>query len=128
MTSDARHLLFDGLIVARWGSDIFRAMRKGDISGVNATCAVWEGPSETLDNLGQWWKWFRDFPDLIVPAASVRAIADAYQRGVTAVVLGFQNASPIGDRLERVALFKQLGVGIIQLTYNTQNSGRVRLL
>jgi membrane dipeptidase len=45
----------------------------------------------------------------------------ARDRGQTAVVLGFQNLSPIGDRLGYLALYKQLGVGIMQLTYNTQN-------
>ena len=41
--------------------------------------------------------------------------------GKTAIVLGFQNTSAFEDRLEFVQVFKDAGVGIVQMTYNTQN-------
>ena len=37
------------------------------------------------------------------------------------MVLGWQNASPIGNRLDRLELFHTLGVRIIQVTYNERN-------
>jgi len=48
-------------------------------------------------------------------------IAAAKAAGKTGIILGFQNASPIEDRLDYLALYKRLGVGVMQLTYNTQN-------
>lgn len=39
----------------------------------------------------------------------------------TGIIFGWQNASPIGGDLSRLALFHQLGVRIIQLTYNERN-------
>ena len=45
----------------------------------------------------------------------------AKQVGKVGVVLGFQNASPIENDLNRLALFRQLGVGIIQVTYHERN-------
>jgi len=37
------------------------------------------------------------------------------------IILAFQNATHFGDSLERLARFAQLGVRIMQLTYNTRN-------
>jgi membrane dipeptidase len=43
------------------------------------------------------------------------------QEGRVGLVLAFQNARPIGTRLERVETFWRLGVRTIQLTYNERN-------
>jgi membrane dipeptidase len=121
MTLHDRMIVVDGLIVARWGPDVFRALRAGGLTAVNATCAVWENARQTLDNIARWLGWFDRHADLIVPVRRATDIAAAKAAGKTGVVLGFQNASPIEDRLDYLALYKRLGVGVIQLTYNTQN-------
>jgi len=114
-------IVFDGLIVSRWGHEVFKALRTGGITAVNATCAVWENARQTLDNIAQWLQWFDRYADLILPVRRAGDIAAAKAAGKTGIVLGFQNGSPIEDRLDYLAVYKQLGVGIIQLTYNTQN-------
>jgi membrane dipeptidase len=58
---------------------------------------------------------------LFVKALRVSDIATAKRDGKIAVVLGFQDTTPIGTQLDRIALFKGLGVRIIQLTYNRRN-------
>lgn len=121
MTSRSAPLVFDGLIVANWGPDVFRDMRHGGLAGANCTCCVWENFADTMRNIAAWNGWFRDHPDLIVPARSVADIRRAHAEGRTAIVLGFQNVSAFEDRLGNIALFKQLGVGIAQIAYNTQN-------
>ncbi|HEV2170544.1 MAG TPA: membrane dipeptidase, partial [Candidatus Binatus sp.] len=113
--------VIDGLIAAKWSPDVFKAMRAGGLTAVNATCIAWEGTRKTLDVLAQWYQWFDRHSDLIMPVWQTPDIAAAKASGRTGIVLGFQNGSPIEDRLDYLALFKQLGVGIIQLTYNTQN-------
>ncbi|MFQ5827641.1 MAG: membrane dipeptidase [Candidatus Methylomirabilia bacterium] len=114
-------IVFDGLIVSNWGPEVFKALRAGGITAVNATCAVWENARQTLDNIARWLQWFDHHTDLITPVRRADDIAAAKAAGKTGIVLGFQNGSPIEDRLDYLGLFKQLGVGIIQLTYNTQN-------
>ncbi|MFQ5897306.1 MAG: membrane dipeptidase [Candidatus Methylomirabilia bacterium] len=114
-------VVFDGLIVSRWGPEVFKALREGGIAAANATCAVWENARQTLDNIAQWLQWFDRHADLIAPVRRTSDIAAAKAAGKAGIVLGFQNASPIEDRLDYLGLYKQLGVGIIQLTYNTQN-------
>ena len=54
----------------------------------------------------------------------MRTTADirrAKAEGKTGIILGFQNTSALEDQVGYIALFKELGVGVIQLTYNTQN-------
>ena len=43
------------------------------------------------------------------------------REGLVGVILGFQNASPIENDLSRLSVFKQLGVGVIQVTYHERN-------
>ncbi|HSX62691.1 MAG TPA: membrane dipeptidase [Tahibacter sp.] len=39
----------------------------------------------------------------------------------TGVILGFQGTEPLGEDLDRIALFRDLGVRVIQLTHNRRN-------
>ncbi len=121
MTLHEQMIVIDGLIVSNWGPEVFRALRAGGLTAVNATCAVWENARQTIDNIAQWLGWFDSYADLIMPVRRTADIAAAKAAGKTGIILGFQNGSPIEDRLDYLALYKRLGVGIIQLTYNTQN-------
>lgn len=121
MTRDAGPLIFDGLIVSKWSPDVFRAMRAGGLTAANCTCCVWENFAEAMRNIAAWNGWFRDHSELIVKARTVADIRRAREQGRTAIVLGFQNVSALEDRLGYIGLFKELGVGIAQIAYNTQN-------
>lgn len=114
-------IVFDGLIVSRWGPDIFADMVEGGVTAANCTISVWENFTETMRNVAQFQKWFRDHDDKIVQAHSVADIRQAKADGRTAIVLGFQNVSAFEDQLGYIGLFRQLGVGIAQMAYNTQN-------
>ena len=114
-------IVIDGLIVSNWSADVFRDMRKGGLTAANCTCCVWEGFAETMNNVAQWNGWFREHDDLIVKARTAADIRRAKEEGRTAIVLGFQNTSAFEDKLGAVQLFKDAGVGIAQMTYNTQN-------
>ncbi len=43
------------------------------------------------------------------------------REGRAGIIIAFQNARPIGSRLERIETFWRLGVRTVQLTYNTRN-------
>jgi membrane dipeptidase len=51
----------------------------------------------------------------------VSDITDCKQRGLTGIILHFQNSVPIGLDLRRLLIFYALGVRVIQLTYNRRN-------
>ncbi len=114
-------IVFDGLIISKWSPEVFADMRRGGLTAANCTCSVWEGFAETMRNIGRWNAWFRDYGDLILKARNTADIHRAKEQGKTAIVLGFQNVSAFEDRLEYVGIFKDAGVGVAQITYNTQN-------
>ncbi len=114
-------IVFDGLIVSNWSREVFEDMRRGGITAANCTCSVWEGFRDTMVNVGQWNRWFAEHDDLIVKALTTADIRAAKEQNKTAVVLGFQNTSAFEDRLEFIEIFKSAGVGVAQITYNTQN-------
>lgn len=43
------------------------------------------------------------------------------RNGRTGIIYGFQGTEPLGEDLERIAQFRQLGVRVIQLTHNRRN-------
>ncbi len=114
-------LIIDGLQVAKWGREVFEDMRTAGITAVNCTCCIWEGFEGAMENVAAFKRWFRELHDLIRPVYAVADIEAAKREGRVGIILGWQNISGIGDRLESLALFKALGVGIMQLAYNTQN-------
>ncbi|WP_426077177.1 membrane dipeptidase [Janthinobacterium sp. PSPC3-1] len=116
-----RAIVFDGLNICNWSREIFEQWQRGGITGVSATCGLWEGFRESIANVVQWKKWFEEHSDLILQATSVNDIRRAKREGKTAVLLSWQNTSGIEDKLDYLRVFRDLGVRKMQLTYNTQN-------
>jgi membrane dipeptidase len=114
-------IVIDGLEICRWSRAVFEDMRRGGLTAVNCTCAAWEGFGATMDNIAQWKQWFREHGDLLLQVFTTEDIRRAKREGKTGIYLGWQNTYPIEDRIEYLGLFKALGVGVVQLTYNTQN-------
>lgn len=111
----------DGLVVANFGRAIFEDMRRGGLTAANCTCSIWEGFRATMDNVARWKGWFREHSDLITQVTTSADIARAKREGKTGIILGWQNLTGIEDQLGYLQLFKELGVGIMQIAYNTQN-------
>ena len=114
-------IVFDGLVVANFGPEVFADMRRGGLTAANCTCCIWEGFRDTMSNVARWKRWFAEHSDLITQVHTTADIARAKREGKTGIVLGWQNLTGIEDQLGHLALFKQLGVGIMQIAYNTQN-------
>jgi membrane dipeptidase len=114
-------VVIDGLVISRWSRDVFEAMHRGGLSAANCTCSVWEGFRDTMVNITQWQRWCRDNDDILRLVHGTADILEAKREGRVGIILGWQNTSALEDRVEFVELFKRLGVGVMQLTYNTQN-------
>ena len=114
-------IVVDGLNVSNWSQEIFEDMRKGGVTAANCTCCVWENFRQTMDNIAKWKGWFNQNADLLLQVFSTQDIQKAKAEGKTGIILGFQNVSAFEDRIDYVKLFKELGVGIVQMAYNTQN-------
>ncbi|OIN09167.1 dipeptidase [Oceanisphaera psychrotolerans] len=114
-------VVIDGLIIANWGKELFEDMRRGGLTAANCTVSVWEGFQGTVNNIAAFNRHFQEHADLIRPVRTTADILKAKEEGRTGVILGFQNAHAFEDQLGYVEIFKQLGVGIVQMAYNTQN-------
>jgi membrane dipeptidase len=114
-------IVIDGLVISKWSREVFADMRKGGLTAANCTCSIWEGFAETMRNIARWKRWFTDNADLITPVHTTADIRRAKAEGKTGIILGFQNTSAFEDQVGYIALFKDLGVGVVQITYNTQN-------
>ena len=115
-------VVIDALNVSNWDSPaVYESLHAGQVTGINATIAIWENYVQTMDHIKRWERRFRERRDTLVQAKSVEDLLRAKSEGRTGVVLGWQNAAPIENDLDRLALFHSLGVRIIQVTYNERN-------
>jgi membrane dipeptidase len=115
-------IVIDGLNVSNWESPaVYKSLHASGVTAINATTAVWENFPQTMDNIAAWIRRFREYESVLVQATSVKDILKAKEDGKTGIIIGWQNASPIENHLDRLALFHALGVRIIQVTYNERN-------
>jgi membrane dipeptidase len=114
-------IIFDGLVIAKWNRALFEDMHRGGLTAANCTVSVWEGFQETVNNIVEFNQFFQNDSDLIIPVTKTSDIARAKELGKTGIILGFQNANAFEDQIGYVEIFKKLGVGVVQMAYNTQN-------
>ena len=115
-------LAIDGLNVSNWDSPaVYESLSAGGVTAINATIATWEGFAETLDNIAAWSLRFKERNDTIALVETVDDILKAKCSGRTGIILGWQNATPIENDLDRLGLFHSLGVRIVQVTYHERN-------
>ena len=115
-------LVIDGLNVSNWDSPaVYDSLSLGGVTAINATIATWEGFAETLDNISAWSLRFKKRSDSITLVETVDDILEAKRSGRTGIILGWQNATPIENDLDRLGLFHRLGVRIVQVTYHERN-------
>jgi len=61
------------------------------------------------------------FPDALRNVRTLPALRAAKADGRLGIVFGFQDTTPLEGNVDRVDLFRDLGVRVIQLTYNVRN-------
>ncbi len=114
-------IVVDGLIISNFTRAVFEDMRRGGLTAANCTCSIWEGFRPSMENVARWKAHFRDNADLITQVFTTADVARAKREGRTGIILGWQNMAGIEDQIPFLQLFKELGVGVMQIAYNTQN-------
>ena len=105
-----------------------RAVRDALASGVtavNVTLGYVAGPMEpfeyTVASIAAWDRLLRQRANALIKVNTSGDILRAKAEGRVGVFYGFQNMVQIGDKLDRIDTFGDLGVGVMQLTYNPAN-------
>jgi membrane dipeptidase len=95
------------------------------LSAVNVTLGYVAGPDEpfeyTIRTIGTWDQFVRAYPDDVMKIYNAVDILTARDTGKIGLIYGFQNATMVGNAAGRVDIFADLGVRVIQLTYNPAN-------
>ncbi len=114
-------IIIDGLQYINWNRDRFEKTRDSGISCVHVTIAYWENFRETIHNITAWHRQFERCADVIMPVRSADDIREAKRLGKLGILFGFQNCSPMEDDLALIQVLHELGVRIMQLSYNNQS-------
>lgn len=118
--SELEHTHVEDLVSGK--SDIEREWM--ELSGVDAFHATVSPPGAPFEvatrNIALWQRKF-DSLDYLIKATSYQDIEDAKTHGKRAIIMGFQDTEHFGRDLNRLGLFYDLGIRIIQLTYNLGN-------
>lgn len=123
-------------IVAVWDMTI-RALAQGElpefwddwektgVDSVSLTIGAFGDTPFTYENaihdLGLLTHLFDSRSDRLVKVRTTRDLDRAKSHGKKGVILNFQNTTHIGDDLDKLDLFYELGLRIIMLTYNSRN-------
>lgn len=75
---------------------------------------------QTMRAIGVWNGFIRENPEYRL-IRSAQDIRDAKAKGQLGILYHFQGTEPLEDSLDLVDTYKALGVGVIQLAYNTRN-------
>ena len=117
-----------GDLIERTRSMDVRAINDTRASGttaINVTLGYVSGPEEpyeyTIEDIADWNSIIRDQRADLVKIRSAEDILAAKRENKIGIIFGFQNAASVGDDTGRVEVFANLGVRIIQLTYNDRN-------
>ncbi|MEM7797952.1 MAG: membrane dipeptidase [Chloroflexota bacterium] len=113
-------MLIDALNCSNWDQSLFEEACDAGVNGAHVTLAVWENARETLSQISTWLRYFETYSDLILPVKQAADLDLAKKTGRVGIIFGFQNSSPIEDDLGLVEIYAQLGVRVMQLTYNNQ--------
>jgi membrane dipeptidase len=104
------------------------AARASGLSGMVLTLApqgqFWMDDAalaRTRANIDTWNAIIARHPDYLLAVRSGGDLARARAENKLGVIYTFQGAEPLGEDVERVSMYKELGVRVIQLTHNRRN-------
>jgi membrane dipeptidase len=90
------------------------------ITCVNLTVSSGDFES-TVAKIARWEAEIERWPQALQRVRSVAQVKEAKRAGRLGIIYGFQDAVPLDRDLGRLQLFSDLGVKVIQLTYNVRN-------
>jgi membrane dipeptidase len=114
-------IIIDGLNISKFDRSVFEDMRKGGITAANCTVSVWESFTKTVDNIALMKQQIRQHNEILTLVRTTDDIVQAKRENKIGIILGFQNAHAFEDNLGYIEAFRDMGVRVVQLCYNTQN-------
>lgn len=113
--------IFDGLHNAAWNHDFLAKLRQGGHKAVHRSIGGSQGVEDTIKAIERENAFIESEAETLALVRSTAEIQAANNQGRIVVIFGFQGTEPIEGDWSILAIYKRLGVQIIQLTYNRRN-------
>jgi membrane dipeptidase len=94
--------------------------RRSGVTAVNLTVSQ-STFRDSVRKISSWMKNIERFPDDLTQVRTVADLDRAKSSNKFGIVFGFQDTTPIEGDLENLTIFQDLGVRVVQLTYNVRN-------
>jgi len=101
--------------------ELIAKIQASGISGINNTISEPEFEA-TVDNIATVESWVEQYPDALMIIRRYSDIGRAKQENKVGIIHGFQYTAFFEDKPERIELFRNFGVRIMQLTYNRHSA------
>ncbi len=90
------------------------------ITAVNLTVgtSTFEG---SVQSIARWMREVERYPGVLTQVRTFQGLSEAKKTRRLGLIFGFQDSTPFEGQLEPVETFRDLGVRIVQLTYNNRN-------
>lgn len=109
----------------RMTPEVIAAIRSAGMTAISMTVGrVGSGPGQFHDSVAEVARVAQmclDHPELLILVRTAADLAEAKRDGRLGIICNFQDTSPLEGDIAHVALFRAMGVRMIQLTYNTRN-------
>ncbi len=104
---------------------VWKDLRASGLNAVNITLGYVAGPADpfetTVADIANWDRMIRRSPDKFIHVYTSADILEAKRSGRVGLIYGCQNSVQVGSKAERVDLYADLGLRVLQLTYNPAN-------
>jgi membrane dipeptidase len=92
-------------------------------SGITAVNLTVSGADfqTTVENIARWMRRVEDHSEALGQVRTLQDLLDSKTRKRLGLIFGFQDTTPFEGSLEPIQTFRDLGVRIVQLTYNNRN-------
>ena len=104
----SRSLVIDALQCSDFNRDILLEAQQGGVTAISASSVLWEGFRGGMDYVIMWKAKLAENADIAMPVRSLADIERAKAEGKVGIIFGWQNTSPVEDRLDYFGIFKDL--------------------
>lgn len=122
-TSRGRPVMVDASVAPTMTAEYIDRLSSSPIDVVNWTvCRPWSDYHQAVDEIGYGLTVIDENPDRFLLVRSTSDIAEAVESGRVGIIFGPQNALPAEGSEFALRVLHELGVRILQLTYNETNA------
>jgi membrane dipeptidase len=94
-------------------------VRQSGVTAVKTSLGGFDnGFADTVDEIAFFQRVFEEYPDVFLQVRRHRDFEEAKRTKRMGVLLSFEAVSPLEEKIDHIELFRNLGVRVMQLTYN----------